>query len=74
MWNIDIQLVGYVLVIGLHLFTFIDVLRNLKTEKAPIIVVLAFFPPILGPVIYFLLKSRKSQRHKTFMENKRRFS
>jgi len=74
MWNISIETAAYILIIGLHLFTFVDVLKNLKKQRTPIIVVLAFFPPILGPVIYFLIKSWKPRQPRAFMGKKRRFS
>ncbi|PXY02862.1 hypothetical protein DF185_01855 [Marinifilum breve] len=62
----------YTILIGiLHIFALIDALKNAKERNGAFRILLAFFPPLLGPIIYFLTK-KKSKRE--FMKGKRRYS
>ncbi|MDD3567131.1 MAG: hypothetical protein PHT92_01905 [Bacteroidales bacterium] len=44
----------YILVIALHIFTLYDALRYLRsrTRNGGLRVLLAFIPPVVGPIIY----------------------
>jgi len=68
----------YILVIALHIFTLYDALRYLRsrTRNGGLRVLLAFIPPVVGPIIYWLTKNGSifRQREKVFMKGKRRFS
>lgn len=67
---------SYLLVIALHIFTIYDALRYLRNRNGGLRVLLAFIPPILGPIIYWLTKNGSifNQRERVFMKRKRRFS
>ncbi|NHB67410.1 hypothetical protein [Perlabentimonas gracilis] len=67
---------SYILVIALHIFTIYDALRYLRNRNGGLRVLLAFIPPILGPIIYWLTKNGSifNQRERVFMKRKRRFS
>ena len=66
----------YILVVALHLFTIIDALRYLNERNGGLRVLLAFIPPVLGPIIYWLTKNSSlyKQRERAFMKGKRRYS
>ncbi|WP_321281427.1 hypothetical protein [Marinifilum fragile] len=62
----------YTILIGiLHIFALIDAIKNVSERNGAFRLLLAFFPPLLGPVIYYLTK-KKSKRE--FMKGKRRYS
>ncbi|RKE04727.1 hypothetical protein [Marinifilum flexuosum] len=62
----------YIILIGiLHIFALIDAIKNASERNGAFRLLLAFFPPLLGPIIYYLTK-KKSKRE--FMKGKRRYS
>ena len=63
------------IIIGIHVFTLIDALKNIRMTHGAFRVTLAFFPPVIGPIIYFLTKSSRSQTQtsRKFMKRKYRY-
>lgn len=59
--------------LALHLFAIIDAMSHLNKRNGGFRMVLAFLPPIAGPIIYFLTKGSKVAK-RGFMQNKRRYS
>jgi hypothetical protein len=65
----------YILVIALHIFTIYDALKYLRKRNGGLRVLLAFIPPVLGPIIYWLTKNGSVFKHRerTFMKGKTRY-
>ncbi len=63
------------IIIGIHVFTLIDALKNIRMTHGAFRVTLAFFPPVIGPIIYFLTKSSTKQieSNRRFMKRKKRY-
>lgn len=63
------------IIIGIHIFTLIDALKNIRMTHGAFRVTLAFFPPVIGPIIYFLTKSSAKQieLNRRFMKRKKRY-
>ncbi|WP_096433278.1 hypothetical protein [Labilibaculum antarcticum] len=60
-------------ILTLHLFAIVDALSHLKERNGGFRMILAFLPPVIGPIIYFLSKGSKASK-RGFMQNKRRYS
>ena len=65
-----------ILVIALHLYVIIDACVNVRQRNGVFRLILAFVPPVIGPIIYILTQTRevKSNRKRSYMKGKRRFS
>jgi len=65
-----------ILIIALHVFVIIDALTKVKQRQGVFRLILAFIPPVFGPIIYLLTQRRgtKLERKISYMKNKRRFS
>jgi hypothetical protein len=59
--------------LALHLFAIIDAINHINERNGGFRMVLAFLPPVIGPIIYFLSKRSKAAK-RGFMQNKRRYS
>jgi hypothetical protein len=64
------------LVIILHIYTIYHAIKNIGTRNGGFRVVWAFFPPLIGPIIYFatMPKVNLASGNRVFMGGKRRFS
>lgn len=67
---------GTLLILLVHILAIFDAWRYLKKPQGWIRMLLAVFPPLIGPMIYFLTRNsyKKSVSRKKFMEGKRRYS
>lgn len=65
-----------ILIIALHVFVIIDAVTKVKQRQGVFRLILAFIPPVIGPIIYLLTQTRgtKLERKILYMKNKRRFS
>jgi len=65
-----------ILIIALHVFVIIDALAKVQQRHGVFRLILAFIPPVFGPIIYLLTQRRgtKLERKRSFMKDKRRFS
>jgi len=63
-------------VLALHLYVIIDAISNIKERQGAFRLILAFIPPIIGPVIYLLTKPKPDRLHRrrSYMQGKRRFT
>ncbi|MBN2596327.1 hypothetical protein [Labilibaculum sp.] len=59
--------------LALHLFAIIDAINHINERNGGFRMVLAFLPPVAGPIIYFLTQRHKTAKH-SFMQNKKRYS
>ncbi len=68
LWNI--------LIIVLHVYVIIDAIGNRNKRQGTFRLILAFIPPVIGPIIYLMTKPRGNRlnRRDSFMQGKRRFS
>jgi len=68
--------VGTLLIILIHTLAIIDASRHLKKRQGWLRMTLAIFPPLLGPMIYFLTRNsyERNASRKKFMDGKRRFT
>lgn len=66
----------YLPVLALHLYVIIDAISNIKERQGVFRLILAFIPPVIGPVIYLLTqaKANRLERRRSYMKGKRRFS
>jgi len=65
-----------ILIIALHIFVIIDAVTKVRQRHGVYRLILAFIPPVFGPIIYLLTQTRgtKLERKRLYMKNKRRFS
>jgi len=65
-----------ILIIALHVFVIIDAITKVSQRHGVFRLILAFIPPVFGPIIYLLTQTRgtKLERKISYMKNKRRFS
>ena len=65
-----------ILIIALHFFVIINAVTKVKQRQGVFRLILAFIPPVIGPIIYLLTQTRgtKLERKILYMKNKRRFS
>ncbi len=65
-----------ILIIALHVFVIIDAIIKVSQRHGVFRLILAFIPPVFGPIIYLLTQTRgtKLERKRLYMQNKRRFS
>ncbi len=68
--------IGTLLIILIHILALIDASRHLKKRQGWLRMILAIFPPLVGPMIYFLTRNsyEKNVSRKKFMEGKRRYT
>ena len=59
-------------IVAFHGYAIFDAVRNFQHRQTGTIILLVFFPPIVGPMIYLALKRTQVDK-KDFMEGKRRF-
>jgi len=66
----------YLSVLALHLYVIIDAFSNMKERQGVFRLILAFIPPIIGPLVYLLTKKKTDSlnRRRSYMQGKRRFS
>ncbi|NOU60767.1 hypothetical protein [Marinifilum caeruleilacunae] len=55
----------------LHLLTFMDAIKNRNGKNGIFRLFLALFPPIIGPVIYYLSKRNRTRE---FLKNEKRYA
>ncbi len=65
-----------ILIIALHLFVIIDAFIKVNQRHGVFRLILAFVPPVIGPIIYLLTQRRGTEleRKRLYMKDKRRFS
>ncbi|MRT92570.1 hypothetical protein [Ancylomarina sp. 16SWW S1-10-2] len=65
-----------ILILALHLFVIIDAFSKVSQRNGVFRLILAFVPPVIGPIIYLLTQTKgsKPERNRSFMKGKRRFS
>jgi len=66
----------YLSVLALHLYVIIDAFSNMKERQGVFRLILAFIPPIIGPLVYLLTQKKTDSlnRRRSYMQGKRRFS
>jgi len=66
----------YLSVLALHLYVIIDAFSNIKERQGVFRLILAFIPPIIGPLVYLLTQKKidSLNRRRSYMQGKRRFS
>jgi len=65
-----------ILVIALHLYVIIDACAKVRQRNGVFRLILAFVPPVIGPIIYILTQTMevKYVRKRSYLKGKRRFS
>lgn len=71
-----INMFVYLSTLALHLYVIIDAFSNIKERHGVFRLILAFIPPLIGPVIYLLTHSKTDGLHcrRSYMQGKRKFS
>ncbi|MGZ2369956.1 hypothetical protein ACXR6G_09240 [Ancylomarina sp. YFZ004] len=66
----------YLPVLALHLYVIIDAFSHMKERQGVFRLILAFIPPVIGPIIYLLTKPKpdRLRRRRSYMQGKRRFT
>lgn len=64
----------YLSTLALHLYVIIDAFSNIKERHGVFRVILAFIPPVIGPIIYLLTQPKTDRLHRRRSYMKRRFS
>ena len=66
----------YLPLLILHIYVIVDAVSNVKERHGVFRLILAFIPPVIGPIIYLLTKPKPDSLHRRrfYMHGKRRFS
>ncbi len=66
----------YIFIIAFHICVIIDAVRNIDPRYGAFRLILAFIPPLFGPMFYLIsrTKSNSLSDKREFMKGKRRFS